>query len=127
MTKNVGNIDQSTLGYDQSITYNTPPGIVFNFTPTVDNSQTEILALNHTNGDIVIRNNIVDTVSTQTVTNKSIDSGSNTVTITSGALSGININSVVNQYLTSTSTPQFYETTFVGAAALLYSLIYHIG
>ena len=43
MTKNVGNIDQSTLGYDQTITYNTPPGIVFNFTPTVDNSQTEIL------------------------------------------------------------------------------------
>lgn len=52
---------------------------------------------------------------TQTLTNKSMDSAANSIVITSGSLSLTNINSVLNQALLTSSSPQF-ATLGVGAA-----------
>jgi len=55
--------------------------------------------------------NSVTPSNTVTLTNKTINSASNTLTITSGSLSGTNINNVLNQALLTTSSPTFVGVT----------------
>lgn len=80
--------------------------ITLNTIPTLDDTQTEILARNNSTGVIVYRDNIVDTSSVQTLTNKSIDSASSTINV-----NGTNINSLINQDVRTTSSPQFTSET----------------
>jgi hypothetical protein len=54
----------------------------------------------------------------QTITNKTVNSAANTITITSGALAGTNINSVLNQALLSTSSPTFGQMTLTTGLSL---------
>jgi hypothetical protein len=72
----------------------------------LDNTQTQILALNSTTGLIDYRNNIVDTNSTQTLTNKTLNSASNTLEV-----NGTNINSLINQAVLTSSSPTFVGET----------------
>jgi hypothetical protein len=58
---------------------------------------------------------LVGTDSAQTLTNKTINSASNTITITSGSLVAANINTVLNQPLLTTSSPTFNSLTLTGS------------
>ena len=75
-----------------------------------DNTQTAVLALNGSN-QVVYKLNTADTSSVQTFTNKTIDSASNTLTITNSPLSAANINTLLNQALLTTSSPTFAAVT----------------
>lgn len=50
----------------------------------------------------------------QTPINKTIDSGTNTLTITNGSLTGANVNSLLNQPLLTTSSPTFRSPLTLG-------------
>lgn len=77
-----------------------------------DNTITNVLGLQGTT--LVTKNNLVDTASAQTLTNKTIDSGSNTITIT--AAGGTNINSLINQVLLTTAQPTFDDIVLISFA-----------
>lgn len=72
-----------------------------------DNTVTNILGLQGTT--LSYKNNIVDTTTAQTLTNKTIDSASNTVDV-----SGTNINTLINQAVTTSSSPTFTALTAGG-------------
>ena len=77
-----------------------------------NNAATNILAVSPGDGvTVVYKNNVADTSTAQTFTNKTLDSAANTITITSGTLSAANINTILNQAVTTTSTPTFGLTT----------------
>lgn len=70
----------------------------------LDNTATSILAQQGTT--LVSKNNVIDTSSVQTLTNKTINSSLNT--IIAGAVSGTpNLNTVLNQNVSTTATPIF--------------------
>lgn len=69
----------------------------------LDNAATDVLALQGTT--LVSKNNVADTSSAQTLTNKTINSGANTIEISSA--SGANINDLINQDVRSTASPVF--------------------
>jgi hypothetical protein len=61
-----------------------------------------------TAGTVTINSDTVTTnTAAQTLTNKTIDSGVNTITVTNGLLPGTNINLLLNQPLLKTSNPVF--------------------
>lgn len=69
-----------------------------------DNTAPQILA--RTAGNIVVhRTDMVDTSTAQVLTNKTLDSGSNTLTVTSTPISGVNVNSLLNQDVRTSATP----------------------
>jgi len=70
----------------------------------LDNTATSILAQQGT--VLVSRNNIVDTSSTQTLTNKTINSGSNTI-IAGGVTGSPNLNTVLTQDVSKNGNPVF--------------------
>lgn len=70
-----------------------------------NNAITNILGINGTT--LVYKNDIVDASTSQTFTNKQIDSSINTITITNSPLSVTNINSLINQDLRTTASPSF--------------------
>jgi hypothetical protein len=70
-----------------------------------DNSITSILGLSGTT--LAHKDNVLDTSSVQTLSNKTLDSAANTITITSSPLSATNINSVLNQDVRTTASPTF--------------------
>jgi hypothetical protein len=72
--------------------------------PTV-NDTSNVLALAGTS--LVTRDDIVNTTSIQTITGKTIDSASNALLVNS-----ININSLINQDVRTTSSPQFVAVQF---------------
>jgi hypothetical protein len=77
-------------------------GISLNSTPSCDP-----IALNGTTGAVERWTNYADTNSSQFLTNKTIDSSTNAITITNSPLSGTNINSLVNQDVRTTASPSF--------------------
>lgn len=82
---------------------------------TNDNSLTQMLCLNGT--DLHYKDNVADTSSVQTFTNKTIDSGSNTITITNSPLSATNVNSLINQDVRTTAGPTFATLTVTANTA----------
>lgn len=72
---------------------------------TNDNTITNLLGLNGTS--LRFKNNVADTSASQTFTNKSINSNTNTITITNAPLSNVNINSLINQDIRTTASPVF--------------------
>jgi len=70
-----------------------------------DNTATNILALQGTT--LVTKNNVADTSTAQVLTNKTIDSASNTLTITNAPLAAANVNALINQDIRSTASPRF--------------------
>ena len=58
--------------------------------------------------------NVVLDSATQTLTNKTIDSSTNTLTITNSPLSATNVNSLINQDIRTTSSPSFVTVTTTG-------------
>jgi hypothetical protein len=82
-----------------------------------DNTPTHVLALNGSSV-VVYKTNVADTASSQVFTNKTIDSASNTLTITSSPLSATNINSLLNQDVRTTATPTFAGVSLVNTLLL---------
>ena len=72
-----------------------------------DNSITNILGLNGTN--LVFKDNMVDTDTAQTLTNKTINTLTNNIQVS--AASNTNINLLINQALLLTSSPTFSNIT----------------
>jgi len=73
-----------------------------------DNTATSLLAVQGTT--MVYKNNVLDTSTAQTLTNKTIDTaGPNTIQI-----GGVNITSLVDQAVLSTSSPTFASVNLVG-------------
>ena|ERR1700761_2656814 len=80
----------------------------------LDNTATSILALQGATTTLVSKNNVIDTSSVQTLTNKTINSNNNT--IIAGAVSGTpNLNTVLNQNVSTTAIPQFEGMIFNNA------------
>lgn len=110
-------ITTATLNGNPGLTISTgvSPVVRLNLPSTgiaADNTATNILALSPGDGvTVVYKNNVADTSSAQTFTNKTIDSASNTITITSSPLAAANINTILNQAVTTTATPTFGLTT----------------
>ncbi len=71
----------------------------------VNNAATNILAQVGTS--LVTKNNLADTNTSQVLTNKTLDSAVNTLTITNAPLSGTNINALINQDVRTTASPTF--------------------
>jgi hypothetical protein len=62
---------------------------------------------------------VVLLAATQTVSGKTLDSGANTLTVTSSPLSAANINTLLNQALLTTSSPSFTNLTTTGTSLSL--------
>jgi hypothetical protein len=80
-----------------------------------DNSIVNVLGLNGTT--LVYKNNLIDTTSVQTLTNKTIDSASNTVQV-----NGVNINSLIDQDVRTTASPSWNTITcaqIAGASTII--------
>ena len=113
----------SNVSGNPSLTLSTgsTPTVRLNLASTgiaADNTATNILALSPGDGvTVVTKNNVADTSTAQTFTNKTLDSAGNTITVTSGSLVATNINSVLNQAVTTTSTPTFGLTTITYSSA----------
>lgn len=79
---------------------------------------------------ISVNSDVVTLNGTQTLTNKTIDSGWNTLKVTSGSLVQTNLNQVLNQQLLASSTPTFagikaqgsnvtfYDSSGIGGASI---------
>jgi len=70
-----------------------------------NNAITNILGLSGTS--LAFKNNVADTSTAQVFTNKTLDSASNTLTITNAPLAAANVNTLFNQALLTTSSPTF--------------------
>lgn len=77
-----------------------------------DNTITNILGLQGTT--LVYKNNFITPSSAETLTNKIIDSGDNLITIST---TGDNINDMLDQRVTTTSSVNFLDVTTVGSVS----------
>ena len=97
-------------------TFSTPSFNGLSLTGTsLDNSVSNILGLN--GSTVVYVNDLIDVTSLQTLTNKTINSAVNTLTITSSPVVNTNINSLINQDLRTTAAPIFTGVRLTGLAA----------
>lgn len=72
--------------------------------------------LNLVGTDVTVNGtDILTTTNTEIVSNKTIDSAANTLTITNSPLSGANVNTLINQPLLVTSSPSFGSVVTIGA------------
>ncbi len=103
----VDNLIVNMTGYIQNLIINTLTLVGGLITPSVTGNPNLTLAGVTTINGLPI----VTPLSTDTFTNKSINSATNTLTITSSPLSGININSLINQDIRTTAGPTFASIT----------------
>jgi len=77
-----------------------------------DNTLVNMLGLQGTT--LSYKNNVADTSTAQVLTNKTLDSASNTLTITNAPLAAANVNTLIDQALLMSSSPTFSVVTAVG-------------
>jgi hypothetical protein len=82
---------------------------------SVDNTA-DILAIKNDIGvgTLCKRDNVVTLTDNQILTNKTIDSASNTITVTNSPLSAVNVNNIINQDLRTTADVSFKSVAAVG-------------
>jgi hypothetical protein len=90
-----------------------------------DNTANQVLAINGTAGatTVAYKNNLTDTSTAQTLTNKTIDSSNNTLTITNSPLIASNINTIINQNVQTTASPSFSSLTLTNGISQFNSSI----
>ena len=113
-TLNLGSLTIASIAGDpnllltatSAITLNAGASTVIIPAALVVNNASTVLAINGAN-NLVLRSDVVTAANSIVFSNKTIDSATNTITITNAPLAAANVNTLINQAVQTTSSPTF--------------------